>query len=108
MAEIFFKGGVIMEKTYKLLDHTEPMSEAEIERMYDGYWVYVVKAKMTETMRVIEGIPVVIGAVPYDGVEDGIYDKYKTDEYVDRVGMSLRHNRGFISCLRIVREKANG
>ena len=97
-----------MEKTYRLLEHAEPLSEAEIVRLYDGYWVYLVKAKMTETMRVIEGIPVVIGAVPYDGVEDGIYDKYMTDEYENRVGMSLRHNRGFISCLRIVREGANG
>ena len=97
-----------MSKTYKLLDHTEPMSEAEIERLYDGYWVFVVKAKMTETMGLVEGIPVIIGVVPYDGVEDGIYEKYKSDEYIQTIGMSLRHNRGFISSLRIVRGEANG
>ena len=82
-----------MEKTYKLLDHTEPMTEAEIRQLYMGYWVYIVKAKLTETMGLIEGIPVVIGAVPYDGVEDGIYEKYKSDEYVERVGKSLRYNK---------------
>ena len=96
-----------MGKTYKLLDHTAPISIAEIRRLYDGYWVYIVKAKLTETMGLIEGIPVIIGAVPYDGVEDGIYEKYKTDEYVERVGKSLRHNRGFISSLRIVRGEEN-
>ena len=96
-----------MDKTYSLLDHTEPISVAEIRRLYDGYWVYIVKAKRTETGGLIEGIPVVIGAVPYDGVEDGIYEKYKTDEYVERVGKSLRHNKGFISSLRIVRGEEN-
>jgi len=96
-----------MSKTYRVLDHTEPIPEGEIRRMYDGYWVYVVKAKMSDTMGVIEGIPVVIGSVPYDGVEDGIYEKYKSDEYMNRVGMSLRHKMGFISSLRIVREGAN-
>ena len=88
-----------MDKTYKLVNHTEPISEEEIERLYTGYWVYVVKSKKAETGRLLEGIPVIIGAVPYDGVEDGIYEKYKTDEYVDRVGISLRRGVGFISSL---------
>jgi len=87
------KGGAVMEKTYRLLDHTEPMTEAEIRQLYMGYWVFIVKAKITETMELIEGIPVVIGAVPYDGVEDGIYEKYDTDEYEERYGMSLRYNK---------------
>jgi hypothetical protein len=82
-----------MERTYKLLDHMESMTEAEIRRLYMGYWVFIVKAKLTETMGLIEGIPVVIGAVPYDGVEDGIYDKYDADEYAERYGMSLRYNK---------------
>ena len=38
-----------MEKTYRLLDHTEPISYEEIERLYDGYWVFIIKAKLTET-----------------------------------------------------------
>ena len=69
------------------------MTEAEIRSLYMGYWVYVVKAKLTETGGLIEGVPVIIGAVPYDGVDDGIYEKYDTDEYVERVGKSLRYNK---------------
>jgi len=93
-----------MNKTYKLLDHKEPISEDEIRRLYDGFWVFIVNAKMSETWGVQEGIPVIIGKVPFDGVEDGIYEKYKSDEYAQTVGMSLRHNMGFISSLRIVGE----
>ncbi|MCL2225936.1 MAG: hypothetical protein FWB96_13290 [Defluviitaleaceae bacterium] len=89
------------KKTYKLLSHTEAISKEEIKSLYDGYWVYIVKAKFTEARGLIEGIPVVIGSVPYDGVDDGIYEKYKTDEYVERVGISLRHGPGFISSLRL-------
>jgi len=96
-----------MEKTYRLLEHTEPLSNDEIRRLYKGYWIFIVKAKLTETGGLIEGIPVVIGAVPFDGVRDGIYEKYKTDEYAVCCDMSLRPNRGFISSLRLVGE-SNG
>ena len=93
-----------MKKSYKLLKHTEPLTEVQIRDLYTGYWVYIVQAKLTETGGLIEGIPVVIGTRPYAGVQDGIYEKYKTGEYAERYGMSLRHNRGFISSLRIVGE----
>jgi len=96
-----------MEKTYKLLDHTEPIPIDEIRRLYDGYWVFIVKAKLTETGGIIEGVPVVIGAVPYDGTEDGIYKKYRSDEYVERCDISLRHSRHFISSLRLVGEECD-
>ena len=93
-----------MDKTYKLLDHTEPMSEDEIRELYKGYWVYIVKAKYSKEIagELITGIPVVIGKVPYDGVDDGIYEKYRGDEYNKRLGMSLLPNTGFISSLRFV------
>ena len=91
-----------MKNTYKLLNHIEPLTEKKIRDLYTGYWVYIVQAKLTETGGLIEGIPVVIGSRPYAGVQDGIYEKYKKDEYAERYGMSLRHNRGFISSLRII------
>ena len=91
-----------MSKTYRLLDHKEPIPMSEIRRLYDGFWVFITKAVFKETGGVIEGIPVIIGSVPYDGVEDGIYEKYKSDEYAECIGKSLRHNRGFVSSLRIV------
>jgi len=96
------KGVLIVEKTYKFVNHSEPISETEIRQLYDGYWVYIVKARFTETGGIIDGIPVIIGEMPYDGVYEGIYKQYKTDEYTERVGLSLLHDIGGISSLRIV------
>ena len=96
-----------MEKTYKLLEHEHPISYEEVEKLYNGYWVYLVKTQLTETNGIISGIPVVAGLCAYDGAEDGVYTKYKTEEYVQRVGVSLLPNRGFISSLRFT-EQAHG
>jgi len=91
-----------MEKTYRLLDHTDSLSIEEIERLYAGYWVYIVKAKFGEFNELLSGIPVVIGSTPADGVEDGIYEKFRSDEYNIRADLNLLPNRGFISSLRFV------
>lgn len=97
-----------MEKTYKILNNTEPMSLANIKKMYKGYWVYLVKAVITDDGEVISGIPVILGKKAYDGVKDGIYKQYKSDDYVKRVGVSLLTNKNFISCLNVVKGDNNG
>ena len=94
------KGGMIMSKTYKHVDHQATVSVHEIERMYDGYWVYLLNVELTEANEILSGIPAVIGTRSSDGAMDGIYDKYKSDEYAPRAGISLLPNRFFISALR--------
>ena len=89
-----------MEKTYKFLNHSEPLPADEIRRLYNGYWVFLVNAEFSDINGLISGIPVIIGAGAYDGVEDGIYKKYMTNEYEPRADLSLLP-RGFISSLRI-------
>ena len=91
-----------MEKTYKLLDHTKPMPITEIEKLYDGYWVFMVNVTFDKKIKgkIVSAIPVVIGKTPFDGVEDGIFEKFKTDEYRQRADMNLLPNVGFISALR--------
>ena len=93
-----------MEKTYKLLDHNEPMPLADIKKLYKGYWVFIVNAKFSETIGgdLLSGIPVIIGSMPYDGAFDGIYEQYKSEVYEASVGISLLPNNGFISSLRPV------
>ena len=94
-----------MEKTYRLLDHldhTEPLPIEEIEGLYQGYWVYIVKAKVGEYGKILSGVPVVIGSRASDGAFDGIYEKYNSDEYDIRADLNLLPNRGFISSLKIV------
>ena len=87
-----------MKKTYRFVEHTEPLTRQEIEMQYDGYWVFIVNARFTETNGFIDGIPVIIGKIPYDGVEDGIYDKYDGEEYGNQCDMVLTHD-SFISSL---------
>jgi len=89
-----------MDKTYILLDHKESLSIDEIRRLYKGYWIYIVKATIGEHGRILSGIPVIIGQTTADGAEDGIYTKYRSDEYNQRVQLNLLPNRGFISSLR--------
>ena len=93
-----------MEKTYRVLAHTEPLPIEEIEKLYQGYWVYIVKAKIGEYGKILSGIPVIIGSRASDGAFDGIYEKYNSDEYDIRADLNLLPNRGFISSLKIAGE----
>ena len=49
-----------MAKTYKLLDHAEPLPADEIRRLYMGYWVYIVKAVFSE----YNFMPIIVRALP--------------------------------------------
>ena len=93
------------EKTYQLLDYSEPLQAEEIRRLYKGRWVYVVKAKIGEYGELLSGIPVVVGSVSADGAEDGIYDKYRSAEYEERFHLNLLPHKGIIPFLRTVGEK---
>ena len=90
-----------MEKTYKFVEHDEPLPLAEIRRLYTGYWVFMVNATFSETMGLISGKPVIIGSRQYDGAFDGIYDKYDAPEYGVVTDKSLLTNN-FITSLRSV------
>ena len=88
-----------MKKTYRFLNHTEPLPANEIRRLYNGYWVFLVKAEFSEINELLSGIPVIIGVRAHDGASDGIYKKYMADEYAPRADLNLLP-RGFISSLR--------
>ena len=96
------KGGIKMEKTYKLLNNYSPLLYEEIEKQYDGYWIYLVNVNYSDEGRILNGVPVIMGSMPYDGAEDGIYEKYKAVKYEKRIGVSLLPNDSFISCLHII------
>jgi len=89
-----------LDKTYKILNHTKPLSIDEIRQLYKGYWIYIVKATIGEHGKILSGIPVIIGQTTADGAEDGIYTKYRSDDYNQRVELNLLPNRGFISSLQ--------
>ena len=90
-----------MEKTYKLLNHDSSLPIDEIRRLYKGYWVYLVNVKLSEFNGILSGKPVVMGITPFDGVEDGIYEKFDTDEYVHRADLNLLVNKTLASLLQL-------
>jgi len=85
------------EKSYRLLDHDTPLPIAEIERLYDGYWVFIVKAELDKYYGIISGIPVVVGTRSYDGASDRIYDKYRSEEYEPCIDTSFLPNRTLLA-----------
>jgi len=85
-----------MEKTYKILTDTEIMPSEEIYKMYAGCWVYIANAE-TRDGKLVKGRPVVISSeTPYDGAEDGIYDKFNNKQYGRCLDRNL-FNNNFVS-----------
>jgi hypothetical protein len=73
------------------------MTKEEIDRTYDGRWVYVVKANIDNHGWLSEGMPVVLGEFQYAGVEEGIYNQYDSPEYEKRLSYTLLPNDNAIS-----------
>jgi len=90
-----------MEKTYQFVNHDEPLSIKEVREMYEGYWVFFVNAQFSESMELLSGKPVIIGSRQYDGVDDGIYEKYDSPEYGITTDKSFLTKK-FITSLRAV------
>ena len=82
---------------YKIIENPRMMSKSDIDNIYDGNWVYIVKAKIDKHGWLQEGMPVVIGEYQYDGVEEGIYDMFDSAEYESRVSYTLLPNANTIS-----------
>ena len=81
---------------YQIIENPRVMTKEEIDKVYDGKWVYVVKATITRGGTLIEGMPVVIADSPYEGTEDGIYKIYREPDYEERLDYDLNHYEPFI------------
>ena len=81
---------------YQILENPIMMSGEEIEEMFDGKWVYVVKANITRHGELMEGMPVVVADSPFEGTELGIYEQYRKPEYEERLDHNLKHYDPFI------------
>ncbi|MCL2188482.1 MAG: hypothetical protein FWC16_00515 [Defluviitaleaceae bacterium] len=82
---------------YELLSSPKIFSKAEIDQEFNGKWVYIVKAKFTPNDMLIEGMPVVTGDAPFDGVDDGIYNQFDEDEYEETCSYTLLKQPNLIS-----------
>jgi hypothetical protein len=76
---------------YQIIDNPRIMLKDEIEKEYDRRWVYIVNAEFAIGKRFVKGMPVIVADFPFEGQEDGIYDKYRTPEYDSRYARDLCH-----------------
>ena len=74
---------------YQIVENPKMMTSNEIDVTFMGKWVYIVNADITRHGELIKGIPVVIGDYQFEGIEEGIYEKYKTSEYAKTLSYSL-------------------
>jgi len=88
---------------YEVLKHPQILSKEEIDNSFSGKWVYIVKAKFTPNDMLIEGMPVVVGDAPFDGVEDGIYSQFDNKDYGQSCSYTLLKQPNLISSVYNVR-----
>jgi len=88
---------------YEILKSPQMLSREEIDQTFNGKWVYIVKAKFTPNDMLIEGMPVVTGDAPFDGVEDGIYNQFDNGDYGQSCSYTLLKQPNLISSVYNVR-----
>jgi len=88
---------------YEVLSSPQILSREEIDQMYNGKCVYIVKAKFTPNTMLVEGMPVIIGDIPFDGVEDGIYKQFDSNDYGVSCSYTLLKQPNLISSVYNVR-----
>ena len=87
-----------MEKDYVILDENVRLTAEEIEREYDGLWVFIINAEYNGNYGFTSGTPLIVAKEQFGGREDGIYRKYiDSDEYGIRTFMSFLPRRVDIS-----------
>ncbi len=73
------------------------MTREEIRQKFDGKWVYIVKTNYDAHSLLLSGVPIVVADKPYDGLHDGVYEKYKQKEYGGKVAYSLLDEPAIVS-----------
>ena len=68
----------------KLIENPVYMTYEEMEREFDGKWIYITKCNYSPYRELLGGFPVVIADKIFEGQDDGLYDRYMTSEYAPR------------------------
>jgi hypothetical protein len=74
---------------YKVIKNPKLMTQEEIDLNYKGTWVYIVKANINPHGKLIDGVPVVVGEYPFDGVNEGVYKQFDGLEYGRKLSYTL-------------------
>ena len=89
---------------YEVIKDPKIMTKAEIDKAYDGKWVYIVNADIDKHGTFFFGMPVVIGDYQFEGVDEdrSIYDKYDSKEYEKRLSYPLYSLENYITSVYAV------
>ena len=66
------------------------MTNEEIQKEFDGKWVFLTHAELTQGLLIIKGVPTVVTDKPYENAESRLYDEFDKDEYGQTVTTDLR------------------
>ena len=53
----------------------------QLREQFDGKWVYLVKAEFNDAHGLLKATPVVVADRELEGVDEGIYTQYHSNEY---------------------------
>jgi len=81
---------------YQIIENPEILSKSEIDKIFNGKWVYIVKARFTNSKSLIDGMPVIVADFPFEGNSDGIYEQYDVKDYIARYAYDLCTYEPFI------------
>ena len=74
------------------------MNADEIQAGFNGKWVLVTNAEMTDTMDFVGGVPVVFADDIYEGHDDGFYSEFvNSDEYTPCLDLDFRESSVFLA-----------
>jgi len=74
------------------------MTSEEIHTSFDGKWVLIANAEMTDSMEFIGGTPVVVADNIYEGHVDGYYNEFiDNDNYTPCLDLDLRKSSEFLA-----------
>lgn len=75
----------------KIIENPVIMTREEMKSIYDGKWIYIVRCEFSPGGRIIRGVPVVVADRQFEDVDSGIYDKYDSEEYGEKLSKSYLH-----------------
>jgi len=85
-------------KMRERVDNPAYMNADEVQAGFNGKWVLVTNAEMTDSMDFLGGVPVVFADEIYEGHDDGFYNEFvNNDDYAPCLDLDFRESSLFLA-----------
>ena len=78
----------------KLIENPTFMTFEEMEEKFIGKWILITNCEYGEFRKFIGGIPVAVADTPFEGQQDGFYDKFRDPKYAPRADEDFDYQPG--------------